>query len=58
MIFSAPGAYSPEKMKLDTTPKYSFGLRTSLDKPSDTPGIINTYLIRMHSLKLRLHLFL
>lgn len=43
MKFSAPGAYSPEKVKLDTMPKYSFGLRTSVDKPSDTPGIINTH---------------
>lgn len=34
----APGTYSPEKVKLDATPRYSFGLRTPLDKPSDTPG--------------------
>lgn len=43
MIFSAPSAYSPENVKWDTTPKYSFGLRTSLDKPSDTPGKINAH---------------
>lgn len=36
----APGDYSPEKTKLDNTPQYSFGLKTNLEKPSDTPGTI------------------
>lgn len=34
----APGTYHPEKTRLDSTPQFTFGLRTSLDKPSDTPG--------------------
>lgn len=38
MRFSAPGTYSPEKVKLDNTPQYSFGIRPPLEKPSDTPG--------------------
>lgn len=37
-IFSAPGAYSPEKVKLDATPQYSFGIRHAAEKPNDTPG--------------------
>lgn len=35
----APGTYHPEKMRMDKAPQFTFGLRTSLDKPSDTPGI-------------------
>lgn len=38
MRFSAPGTYSPEKVKLDSTPQYSFGIRPPLEKSSDTPG--------------------
>lgn len=34
----APGTYCPEKFKLDHAPQFSFGIRTSLDKISDTPG--------------------
>jgi len=34
----APGTYQPEKTKLDSVPQFTFGLRTPLDKPSDTPG--------------------
>lgn len=36
----APGTYRPEKTKLDGAPQFTFGLKTPLDKPSDTPGII------------------
>jgi len=37
----APGTYSPEKCSetYDSTPKYSFGLKPQLEKPSNTPGI-------------------
>jgi len=38
MQFSAPGTYYPEKVKLDTTPQYSFGIKPSLEKANDTPG--------------------
>lgn len=41
-ILSAPDAYSPEKVKLDATPQYSFGIRHAPDKISDTPGNIKT----------------
>jgi hypothetical protein len=34
----APGTYRPEKTKLDNAPQFTFGLKTVLDKPSDTPG--------------------
>lgn len=34
----APGTYCPEKIKLDNAPQFTFGLKTSLNKPSDTPG--------------------
>ncbi|XP_063237800.1 ciliary microtubule associated protein 1A-like isoform X2 [Bacillus rossius redtenbacheri] len=34
----APGDYSPEKLVLDHSPKYTFGLKTQLDKPSTTPA--------------------
>ena len=33
---SAPGAYNPHL--LEHLPAYSFGLKTPLDKPSDTPA--------------------
>lgn len=39
IYFVAPGAYCPEKVKLDKAPQYSFGLRTPIEKPNDTPGI-------------------
>lgn len=38
---SAPGDYVPEKSAaalLDNAPKYTFGMRTQVYKPSDTPG--------------------
>lgn len=38
ICFVAPGRYSPERVKLDHSPEYSFGRRTSLDKPDDVPG--------------------
>lgn len=37
-MISAPGTYYPEKVRLNNTPQFSFGLRPSLEKPSDTPG--------------------
>lgn len=36
---TAPGAYCPEKVKLDPSPQFSFGLRPAVEKPNDTPGI-------------------
>lgn len=39
-----PGQYAPEKAKLDTTPKYSFGLRPDHEKPSDVPGKSTRYM--------------
>lgn len=36
--FVAPGTYSPEKVNLDKSPRYSFGLKTSYEKTSDIPG--------------------
>lgn len=43
MLFpiSAPGQYNPEKSSslfLDDAPKYTFGMKTQTEKPSDTPG--------------------
>lgn len=38
IMISAPGTYCPEKVRLNNTPQFSFGLRPSLEKPSDTPG--------------------
>lgn len=36
----APGDYNPEKSasKMDNSPKYTFGLKTQVGKPVDTPG--------------------
>jgi hypothetical protein len=37
----APGDYNPEKSEKvvhDTSPKYTFGLKTQAEKPSQTPG--------------------
>ena len=39
MNIIAPGAYCPEKVRLDKAPQYSFGLRTIVEKPNDTPGM-------------------
>lgn len=38
----APGDYSPEKSDRalnDCSPKYTFGVKTQTDKPSNTPGM-------------------
>lgn len=40
-LFSAPGTYCPENVKLDRTPQFTFGLRTPLKKINDTPGNCN-----------------
>jgi hypothetical protein len=39
-ILKAPGAYSPEKSAdlLESTPKYTFGLKTQVGKPSNYPA--------------------
>lgn len=40
-ITPAPGDYNPEKATsviLDTSPKYTFGMRTQVEKRSETPG--------------------
>ena len=37
----APGEYSPEKsaaVLLDNSPKYTFGMKSQIEKPSTTPG--------------------
>lgn len=39
--FLAPGDYKPERSAtflLDKSPKYSFGMKTCSEKPSQTPG--------------------
>lgn len=38
--FLAPGDYDPDKAEriFDNAPKYSFGLKTNVGKPLDTPG--------------------
>lgn len=38
MYVIAPGTYNPEKINLDNSPKYSFGLKTDLKKPNEVPG--------------------
>ena len=40
LIYLAPGDYAPEKSTriLDCTPQYTFGMRTQIEKPLDTPG--------------------
>lgn len=47
----APGDYCPEKAILDNTPKYTFGLKTNHEKPSDTPGTYHSYIIIFQSLQ-------
>lgn len=40
----APGDYNLEKSEgimHDTSPKYTFGLKTQVEKPSQTPGIVS-----------------
>lgn len=40
----APGHYAPEKsakLLLDNAPKYTFGIKSQLEKPADTPGIVS-----------------
>lgn len=39
--FPAPGDYNPDKAGKvihDNSPKYTFGLKTNVEKPLDTPG--------------------
>jgi hypothetical protein len=39
----APGDYNPEKYENfvhDNAPKYTFGLKTQVEKPSQTPGTV------------------
>lgn len=39
--FPAPGDYNPDKAEKvihDNSPKYTFGLKTNVGKPVDTPG--------------------
>jgi hypothetical protein len=43
-LSSAPGAYCPEKVRLDPSLQFSFGLRPIMEKPNDTPGIHITYI--------------
>lgn len=45
-LLIAPGAYCPEKVKLDSSPQFSFGLRLAVEKPSDTPGIHKLFVIK------------
>lgn len=47
LIYPAPGAYCPEKVKLNNAPQYSFGLRTPLEKLNDTPGKIYSWSYRL-----------
>lgn len=40
--FPAPGDYDPDKagkVTHDNAPKFTFGLKTNVEKPVDTPGI-------------------
>ena len=44
-VTPAPGDYDPqkaEKIILDNSPKYSFGIKTHIEKTSATPGKILT----------------
>jgi len=50
-MIPAPGTYNPEKP--EHTPNYSFGLKTPLGKPSDTPG---KYLFLKH-INFKRHIF-
>lgn len=46
-ITPAPGDYNPEKatsVTLDNSPKYTFGMRTQVEKRSETPGKNNNVL--------------
>jgi hypothetical protein len=46
----APGDYNlgkSEKVVHDTSPKYTFGFKTQVEKPSQTPGIVSV-MICMH----------
>ncbi len=36
----APGHYNNEKVQLDHTPSYSFGVKINHEKVSSTPGIV------------------
>lgn len=39
--FPAPGDYNPDKAEKvihDNSPKYTFGLKTNVEKPLETPG--------------------
>lgn len=48
--FPAPGDYDPDKAEKvihDTSPKFSFGLKTNVEKPAETPGeLINNGLLQ------------
>jgi hypothetical protein len=40
--FPAPGDYNPDKAEKvihDNAPRYTFGLKTNVEKPVDTPGM-------------------
>lgn len=34
----APGHYSPESMRSDNNPSYSFGIKCNTEKPNGNPG--------------------
>lgn len=44
LSLTAPTAYQAEKVVLKTTPSYSFGLKITREKYSDTPGTKKTIL--------------
>lgn len=46
LITEAPGAYQPEKVALDRTPAYSFGVKVNRKKVNDTPGKIQSGFIQ------------
>lgn len=39
--YVAPNTYCPEKVNQHKTAQYSFGQRTSMERRSDSPGIIS-----------------
>lgn len=39
----APGAYCPEKVKLDNPPAYSFGVRPNIDHIDNIPGKVHSF---------------
>lgn len=46
--FPAPGDYNPDKagkVVHDASPKFTFGLKTNVEKPLGTPGKRNRYII-------------